>query len=165
MALTKLNSASVIERLPVGSIIQTKNFQTGVLDTGSALIPFDDTIPQITEGDEYMTLAFTPTSATNKLHIDVRLNINTTAENALVVALFEGTTANALACFVNREDAYKNKNVSFSHHMLASSTSELTFRVRAGANASNTTSFNGYGTGGKYGGSLASSITIMEIKQ
>jgi len=165
MALTKLNSASVIERLPVGSIIQTKNFQTGALDTGTATIPFDDTIPQITEGDEYMTLAFTPTSATSKLHIDVRVNINHTAESALVVALFEGTTADALACFYTRMDGYKSKNVSFSHYMTAGTTSELTFRVRAGADFAGTTGFNGYSSLARYGGSLASSITITEIKQ
>jgi len=145
-----------------GHVLQVKNFQTGALATGTTVIPFDDTIPQITEGDEYMTLAFTPTSATNKLHIDVRVNITNTAEAALVVALFVGTTANALACFGNRADAYKNKNVSFSHHMIAGTTSELTFRVRAGANTG-TTGFNAYGTAAKYGGSLASSITIMEI--
>jgi hypothetical protein len=37
----------------VGKIVQVVNFQTGVFATGTATIPLDNTIPQITEGTEY----------------------------------------------------------------------------------------------------------------
>ena len=56
--------------------VQVVNTQTGAVDTGTTAMPCDDTIPQNTEGDEFMTLAITPTSATNKLKIDVVFNIN-----------------------------------------------------------------------------------------
>ena len=52
--------------------------------------------------------------------------------------------------------------VTFSHEMAAGVTTELTFRVRAGTNATATTTFNGSGGARRYGGVAASSITITE---
>ena len=39
-----------------GSVVQTVSYQTGAVATGTTIIPIDDTIPQISEGNEYMTL-------------------------------------------------------------------------------------------------------------
>jgi hypothetical protein len=47
--------------------------------------------------------------------------------------------------------------------MDAGTTSETTFKVRAGGEEAGTTTFNGVGGARKYGGVLASSITITEI--
>ena len=149
-----------------GKIVQVVNVQTGAVATGTTVMPFDDTIPQITEGDEYMTLAITPTSATNKLLIDVCTSIAPNANIISTVALFVGTTANALAAILGN---YHGVNVgsihidNFSHYMTAGATTELTFRVRSGGHASNTTTFNGRAGGRYLGGVAASSITITEI--
>jgi hypothetical protein len=48
--------------------------------------------------------------------------------------------------------------------MTAPGTSEITFKVRCGP-ATGTCYFNSSSTGAKYGGVMASSITITEIKQ
>ena len=45
-----------------------------------------------------------------------------------------------------------------------SSAATITFKVRAGANAAGTTTFNGTGGARRMGGVAASSITITEIK-
>jgi hypothetical protein len=37
--------------------------ETGAVATGTTQIPIDDTIPQNTEGDQYLSLAITPTNA------------------------------------------------------------------------------------------------------
>ena len=55
------------------------------------------------------------------------------------------------------------KDIVFSHFMTAGTTSETTFKVRAGFNASGTTTFNGSGGARRLGGVFASSITITEI--
>lgn len=147
------------------AVVQVRNFQTGAMSTGTNTIPFDDTIPQITEGDEVMTLAFTPKSASNKLLINVVTHFATAVDALAATALFEGTNANALAtCFTHTYGAGNyNLNHSFNHFMTAGSTSELTFRVRIGCNNAGTTIFNGRSGARKYGGSVASSITITEI--
>jgi len=52
----------------------------------------------------------------------------------------------------------------FTHFMTAGTTSETTFRFRAGGHTTAQVTFNGYGAARFYGGVMASSITITEIK-
>jgi len=146
-------------------IVQVVNTQTGAYTSGSTVMPFDDTIPQNTEGDQYMTLAITPKSATNKLKIDVVMFVTPSANNMVNAALFQDSTANALAAATG----YYSTNlglsaVIFTHYMTSGTTSETTFGVRAGCNSSGTMYFNGNSAARKFGGILASSITITEIK-
>jgi hypothetical protein len=147
-----------------GNVIQVVNFQTGAVATGTTVMPVDDTIPQITEGDEYMTLAITPTNANNILIIDVFATLSTDVDNPhILAALFVGATANALAAvhyFNHATDTIQV--VSFKHRVIAGVTSALTFRVRGGIAEVGTTTFNGYAGGRRLGGSLSSSITITE---
>jgi len=147
--------------LATGAVVQVKNFQTGDYDTGTTAIPYDTTIPQITEGKEFMTLNITPTSSSSKLRIEVLVNGSATASDA-TVALFVGTTANALNCGTDFEGNNIRQQFYVNHYMEAGSTSELTFRVRAGG-TSGTFYFNGNSGGGQMGGVLISSITITEI--
>lgn len=149
-----------------GSVVQVVNFQTGAMATGTTILPFDDTIPQITEGDQYMTLAITPTSATNKLKIEIVFNGTTSAGYPMTAALFQDSTAGALAASSFFESAANNEphQVIFTHYMTAGTTSATTFRIRAGAGNTATTTFNGTSGGRQLGGVYASSITITEIK-
>jgi len=124
----------------------------------------DDTIPQITEGDEYMTLAITPTSINNRLRIVVVINLSSSVANALITALFQDATANALTVASESKATGEKTCISFSYEMVAGTVSSTTFRVRAGAPSAGTTTFNGDGGTRKFGGVLASSITITEIQ-
>jgi hypothetical protein len=151
--------------LPAGSVVQVANTMVGTLATGTALIPVDDSIPQSTEGDQYMTLAITPTSATNKLCITVTAIASSTATGDFITAaLFQDSVANALAAAFERNDTAGGKTITFTHYMTAGTTSSTTFKVRVGSNASGTTTFNGNGGARRMGGVAASSITIQEIK-
>lgn len=146
-------------------IVQQVNTQTGAVATGSTAIPFDDTIPENDEGDEYMTLAITPTSATNKLKIDVVFGYAVSALAQVAVALFQDSTVNALAAMAGGrvEAAGVQDQCTFTHYMTAGTTSETTFKVRAGPSAG-TLSFNGSAGTRRFGGVMASSITITEIR-
>ena len=146
-----------------GNVIQVVNFQTGAVATGTTVMPGDDTIPQITEGNQYMSLAITPTNADNILIIEVGLFAATSVASAFIIALFVGDTANALAATSTvHNDVNGWDPGAIAYHMVAGVTTELTFRVRAGLNTSNTTTFNGRLAGGLFGGSLKSFITITE---
>ena len=146
-----------------GVILQVVNTQDGAVATGTTAIPYDDSIPQITEGDQYMTRAITPTSASNYLKIDVVWQ-GSTSQIDLCVALFQDATANALACaWAGSNDTGQGTTIVFTYYMLAGTTSSTTFSVRAGNGTGATTTFNGASTR-KYGGVLSSSITISEIK-
>ena len=148
------------------NVVQQVHYQTGAVDTGATVIPLDDTIPQKTEGDEYMTLAITPKSATNKLLIEVTLLLSHSAVTALylVAALFQDDASNALAAAVATTPGTNYVVcLSFRHEMVAGTTIATTFKVRGGSNAVGTTTLNGYNTGRIFGGVMASSITITEI--
>jgi len=148
-------------------VVQVKNTQTGAVATGSTGIPYDDTIPQNTEGDEYMTLAITPTSATNKLRIDVVWVGTTVGQAWIIVALFQDSTANALAAACDFHTvSTSGTTTTFTHYMTSGTTSATTFKVRAGIDsggAGGTMTFNGQSGGRIFGGVSASSITITEI--
>jgi hypothetical protein len=147
-----------------GKLVQVVNTETGTVATGTTQIPIDNTIPQNTEGDQYMTLAITPTSATNKLKIDVVFFGASTGGTWTTVAIFQDTTANAIAAFSNFQTIANGAcNSAFSHFMTAGTTSATTFKVRAGPHQAATTTFNGNSGTQLLGGVMASSITISEI--
>lgn len=146
-----------------GSVVQTVNVQSGASATGTTSIPDDDTIPEITEGTEFMTLAITPTNASNKLKIEVVFNGGLSATERLYVGLFQDSTAGALAAGMSAVVINQGENIKFTHYMTAGTTSATTFRVRAGGQGA-TLQFNGLDGSRKLGGIMASSITIQEIK-
>lgn len=156
--LPKANGGSIV--------VQVVNTQSGAVATGTTVIPVDDTIPQITEGDEFMTLTITPSSATNKLRIDVVINLSNSGNNNWAsAALFQDATANALCAGNNFNPvATSNTPITFTYYMTAGTTSATTFRVRGGGNVASTTTFNGGGGARRFGGVLISSITITEIQ-
>ena len=151
--------------LGTGSVVQTVSYQTGAVATGTTVIPLDDTIPQITEGNEYMTLSVTPRSATSKLLITVSCNVSSsTAGMAICGALFQDSTANALAVtYIYSPTATVAGQLTFHHTMTSGTTSATTFRVRIGSNGAGTTTFNGSSGVRQYGGVMASSIVIQEV--
>ena len=144
------------------SVVQVVNVQTGAVATGTTVMPSDDSIPQSNEGDQYMQLAISPQSASNKLKIEVVWFGADAATNTHTLALFQDSTANALAAVELNATADWRTVDSFSHYMTAGTVSETTFKVRVGSAASTTTTFNGLGGGRKFGGVAASSITITE---
>jgi hypothetical protein len=143
--------------------VQIVSTQTGAVATGTTSIPLDDSIPQISEGDQYMSVSITPTSATNKLFIQVVTNTSADSIKTNTAALFVDSTANALAAVSNTTRSGGDLLiVSFNHNMTAGSTSAMTFKVRIGTDSGGTLTFNGSGGARRYGGVIASSITITE---
>ncbi len=146
-------------------VIQRVYTQTGTMATGTGAIPFDNTIPQISEGTEFMTLAITPTNASNILEIKVGLQFSANAVSNIIWALFKDATANALS------SAWFSQTIigavdfgTLTHTMVAGTTSSTTFRVRIGATAGATLTFNGYISASHLGGSLNSNIVITEYQ-
>ena len=148
-------------KLPCDTV-QIPRSQDANTATGTTTLPIDGTIPQNTEGDQYMSLAVTPTVAANLLRIS---HIGGYTSNAgtgiqMTAALFQDSTANALHAMpsgrVNASGGLAQ--VKLQHVMLAATTSSTTFKIRAGQHNAGTTTFNGY-----YGGVMLSSLMIEEI--
>lgn len=147
-----------------GAVAQVVAYETNAVASGTTTIPFDDTIPQKTEGDEYMTLAITPQDASSILIIDVSITLSNGSNNQMTVALFQDTTTDAIAAVPFYITSTSGANVvSFQHKMTAGTTSATTLKVRAGCSGAGTTTVNGIAAGRKYGGVCVSSMTITEV--
>jgi hypothetical protein len=161
---TKLANTAYVDRVAVQQVAYTK---VSSVATGNTAVPYDDSPPLNTEGDEYMTLAITPKSATSKLVIQVKLYASSNATDNPITALFQDSTATSLAAVVSRADAANAMYLAaFDFEMVSGTTSATTFKVRSGSSSlvGGTITFNGItGTSRLLGGVFASSITITEI--
>lgn len=166
IATIKLADSSVTSaKVAPGAVVQVVATNYAAVATGTTVIPEDDTMPQITEGTEFMAQAITPKSATNRLQIKAEIAFSTSNINSGVAALFQDSTANALAakeCYIPVANA--TGNIVVTHDMVAGTTSATTFRLRAGPAVAGTLTFNGFNSARKFGGITLSSITVTEYK-
>ena len=164
IALQNQLSGMTDASMPTGSVVQVVNYQSTSSATGTTEMPVDNTIPQITEGVEYMTLDITPKNASNILIVESIFYGGASAIGHLTSALFVGTTSDALAATSARIDVANGAiTLPLVYKTTSGTTSTLTFRVRAGCNSAGTVTFNGFSGGQKFSSAVKSSITITEI--
>lgn len=159
------------------SIGRTVNFAYAQLAGRTALttnIPADNTIPQITEGDEILTASITPKKVGNLLVIRVNTMVteDTNVSNSTVAALFQDGQADAIAAAGNGNDNSALLNggpLLIDTIVTATSTSEIGFSVRVGkaqgASAASANAFADSSTITDLGDVIYSSIQIIEIGQ
>lgn len=151
--------------LPSGAIVQTAITTYSSVSTGTTIIPKDDTIPQNTEGNEFMSISFNPKSATNKLIIEAVVTISSSVADWLIAALFQDSGANAIAANASYQATATGTHiVKVKHDMVAGTTSSTTFKIRAGGANAGTRTFNGDAGNRLFGAIPKSSISIMEYK-
>lgn len=148
-----------------GDVVQVGRSETVALDTTTTTIPRDDTIPLITEGKEFATVTLTPQSAANVLRSKIVAFGNTTNNtNAFTVALFQDSTANALAAGVTlNSDSSTVNHTELEHVMRAGTASATTLRARYGPGAAATATLNGANSARQYGGVLTSFLEVEEL--
>lgn len=147
-----------------GDTIQVLRSASGAVATGATVVPYDDTIPQSGEGDQYFSQAITAASPVNVFDIDFLLQLGNASNNILVASLYQDATANALASAAVVTGGFSPSGCAGRHLMLAGTAVATTFKVRAGGNAAGTTVLNG-ATGGTrvYGGVMNSYLRITEV--
>jgi hypothetical protein len=172
--LTIINADTGINQVQTGSVnpddlsfktlIQVVDVRSNVMQVFTSTIPYDDTIPQISEGSEVFNVTFTPKAVNSILVIDVNLNYGTGGATT-IAALFDGIDVNAKQAFANYGGASEAHEINFNHKYAVSSLTPITFSVRIGNSAGNNTTINGLSSARKLGGAIASSMTITEISQ
>lgn len=146
-----------------GTVLNPQSTFTGAVNTGSTVIPNDDTIPQITEGNEYMTQAITPTSAAHVLSTNVQGFFTSGVSATIIMGLFRDSTVNALVVSSTQTAGTGNPNQNNITWMeLAGQTTSTTYRTRAGGTGG-TTTFNGAASARKLGGVMNSYMIVSEI--
>lgn len=168
-SITNGNIADVRQQtgpVPLQAVQPPAYTNSTALATGTTIIPLDDTIPQNTEGDQYMTCTITPKSALNTLKIEaIIICSSTSTATNLIAALFQDSTANALAATTQVMISDGNSNqLVLRHTMTAGTTAATTFKVRAGRSGAGTFTFNGRAGGRLFGAITKSSIVVTEYK-
>lgn len=150
-----------------GILVQAKSAGFSAVATGSTTIPMDDSIPQQTEGNEFMTVTITPKSASNKLIVrGVCHFASSIANQNLILAVFRDSAADAI--FVSRQRsptiADAGESIPFEVEVTAGSTAATTFKVRCGGNGAATFTFNGAAGARLFGAVPKSHISVVEYK-
>lgn len=131
-------------------------------------IPLDNTIPQNTEGAEFLTCAITPQSTTSTLYISAVVSASNTFSNVSTVglALFRDSGVNAIAAIsIACYQGNTMITIPLNTKVASGSTAATTFRLRIGGNGNGGTTYvNGNSvTGQVYGGVSATTLTITEV--
>lgn len=131
--------------------------------SGTTVMILDDTTPQNTEGDEYMTVSITPKSSSNLLKIEVLLHFSVDAANYGIMALFQDSTADALSSAIGYQGAGGLMGtIPITYWMTAGTVSSTTFKVRAGIQSSGTFYVNRRSSANVLNDTVYSSITVTE---
>lgn len=146
-----------------GSIISTVMSETGALATGTTVTPNDDTIPQVGEGDQYMSQAITPLSECSLLDVRACAFLTNSAGAYVTAALHRDAGANALAAGQSGNSVGTTMQVDIRHREKSDTVASTTFTIRGGNSVAGTTTFNGSAGARRMGGVMNSYIQINEI--
>lgn len=131
-------------------------------------ITTNDDLPQITEGDQLMTLNITPLALTNYLKIRFYGIVANSAGVSTIAALFYDAQANAISAA--RVNVVANTNVPLILEWqglvssLIGALAQIAFQIRWGSNSAGTCTVNGVSGGRLFGGALATYLTIEEYR-
>jgi hypothetical protein len=149
-----------------GKLLQVVTSNAGAAATSTTTVPLDDTIPQNTEGGEFMTLAITPTASDSTLIIQAfAICTCVTANRTWVGSIFVDSTANALSYSVVRISTWADWTYQFATaqaFVSAASTSSRTYKFRAGADVGNI-HFNSNSAATDNAANVSSHMVIWEI--
>jgi len=145
-------------------VIQTQGNDTGAVATGTTVLPFDDSIPQNTEGDQYLSQAVTASSAANLFDIEIQVLLASNTNTQQSLALFQDSNANALAANAEvHATASQTMGITLRKRVLAGTVLETTFKGRSGNTGAGTTTFNGSAAARRFGGVANSFINVREL--
>jgi hypothetical protein len=161
--LTAAQAQAVL--MPLGGVVDSKTVRYTANASMTAVIPADDTIPQITEGTEIISTTFTMKSTTNILRLRFRGNGANSVAGGLIAAIFIAGDANAKTTgYTTVADVNFEALVDCGIDLVPASLSVLTISVRAGPGGAATTRFNGSPAGRLFGCSMGAVLEIQEIK-
>jgi hypothetical protein len=160
LSLTGTNlavSGGVVQR------VEATPFTTYSSDSSGSL-PIDDTIPQKTEGNAYVSVSITPKSSTNRLVIKGIAHIGGNGADTVCVTLVDTAINDCLAAVVTTlGGANYHASVPIEHELEAGSTSARTYQLRIGAGAGKTFFVNGGTSTRLFGGKMGCRLWVEEI--
>lgn len=132
----------------------------------TGVTPFDDTIPQIGEGTQILTLTTAaPASASSKFLVEFEGQFVAGAGLGFIAALHRVGTNNAISAKVGRiQGDGETYDMSIKYIDSPASSVALTYTVRVGNAAGTAMRLNGNKDARRLGGASAASLTVTEIR-
>jgi hypothetical protein len=162
---TELNDGFKI----AGDAVQVVQSSTGTHTRRTATIPSDNSIPQITEGTEELTVAITPGNTSDLLKVEAIVYGSPVTVNAWIMAAIFNTDVHATNALSAAAQQPYGPSISgmtpvhICHFLTAPSAAETTFRLRVGADTGSL-DVNGYNNAGLLGGVIDTMLSVTQYK-
>ena len=152
-------------------IVQQVRTASSAVTTGSGTIPYDDTIPTSSEGNEFLAVTITPTKASNNLIVRVHAWLSEVfnAGDFISGAIFRDSAlepieggCGAIAGSQEVTSLLATGLLVIEARILAGSTAETTFRFRAGCDGGSC-GLNHSNGSRRFGGKMTSFIEVVEV--
>ena len=146
----------------IGSVVGS-GYAEYTANSDLANIPYDDSIPQVGEGTQVLSVTVTPKSTTNKMRCRAQLNGSNSAIGQLIAAMFVNGGANAVrATAATVSAADYQVTLALEYEYTPGATSAQTVTVRAGGTG--VARLNGVSGARTFGGAAGSTLVCEEIK-
>lgn len=168
---TYASAPSVIEGMGPGTRKPGEQIQSvikpdGAFNSGINFTPKDNTIPQQSETNVFLSQAITPTSVINTLKVEGKVNCSHSAVSQILAGIWQDAGANALKVSLYQAGAINvMTGCEVTYVGQAGTVAATTFKVGGAGILAGTTDFNGdqaFG-GALYGGACDSYLEIEEI--
>lgn len=157
-----VRAITVGNAFPSGSVVQTVYYEEGSCANVPTQIPYDDTIPQVTEGNEIATAAITPKFSDSKVLVEFTGVVDTNPNDFVTVALFRNGATNAIAAAGIKTNGEPTQ-VVLRFRDAPATTSATTYSIRAGADGASTdVAFNGVATPSRRLGGVAKNVLLLQ---
>lgn len=134
--------------------------------TGTTAIVNDDSIPQITEGDQFLALDYLPMDSNNILHVEAVIKTRIGANTGGQIALYKDGASNAIAAAQNEgSSGGTDSDLRIDYLTTAGTTDLISYTVRAGDDSGDTFSMNGANGSRLLGGVQMSYIKVTEYRK
>lgn len=135
----------------------------------STVIPFDDSIPQITEGEQVVGVTFTPQLDTSMVEVSYAVMGSVSKGMYVASAVFQDNASNALTGSLGLAMA-TGPNQKFciqgTFQISAATATARTYNLRVGPSQTGTVYVNGDSSGNRlFGGACTAVITAREVFQ
>ena len=159
-----------ITGVSAGKLLRKTSYFITRQSISHATFPNDDTIPQITEGTQFFSQEYTPSTTNCDLFIIANCSVRETANNTdqKAMALFVNDNTDALRVvsgLTNGQGSVNGDNFTLMHKMPSWGVSEKTFSLRAhGGDTINyfAGTYNGVQSSAKMGATTHASLFIIE---
>lgn len=127
-------------------------------------IPTDDTIPQITEGTQILSIDYAASSPISRVRLTFNGFCSAGATTAAVAAIFRSDNVNAINAVAEDIDgANWRRGIAVTAETVPGTTSSLTYSVRVGSSSANPIYMNSTGSARIFGGSARATLILEEF--